>query len=114
MQSLFVSGGIGFIFLMTCLGAATVFLFRKGLPGKFQQIFLGFAAGVMIEASIWSLLVPAIEEAKPKACQGGSPPPAVLCWAYCSYWVWIILSRICTPFLRYGEGLCVCQPKNSI
>jgi len=48
---------------MTCLGAATVFIFHKSTPGKFQQIFLGFAAGVMIAASIWSLLIPAIEEA---------------------------------------------------
>jgi len=65
MQSvLMISGGIGFIFIMTCLGAATVFIFRKNDPGKLQQIFLGFAAGVMIAASIWSLLIPAMEEAE--------------------------------------------------
>jgi len=65
---LMIGGGIGFVFVMTCLGAATVFIFRKTAPGKFQQIFLGFAAGVMIAASIWSLLIPAIEEAE---AQGG-------------------------------------------
>ena len=65
MQPLLIAGGgLGFIFVMTCLGAATVFLFRKALPGKFQQVFLGFAAGVMIAASIWSLLIPAIEAAE--------------------------------------------------
>ena len=65
MQSfLTISGGVGIIFAMTCLGAATVFIFRKSAPGKFQQIFLGFAAGIMIAASVWSLLIPAIEQAE--------------------------------------------------
>ena len=62
MESILLTGGgIGFIFLMTCLGAATVFIFYKSKPGNFQQIFIGFAAGIMIAASIWSLLIPAIE-----------------------------------------------------
>ena len=65
MHSLLITGGgLGFIFLMSCLGAATVFFFRKSVPGKFQQMFLGFAAGVMIAASVWGLLVPAIETAE--------------------------------------------------
>ena len=74
MQSfLFVSGGLGFIFLMTSLGAATVFFFHKVVPGKFQQIFLGFAAGVMIAASVWSLLIPAIEAAEERGQVGWIP-----------------------------------------
>jgi len=65
MQPLFITGGgIIFIFLMTCLGGATVFLFRKSISDSFQQVFLGFAAGVMISASMWSLLIPALEEAE--------------------------------------------------
>ncbi|MCL2060432.1 MAG: ZIP family metal transporter [Oscillospiraceae bacterium] len=70
---LLTGGGLGFIFLMTCLGGATVFFFRKSLPGKFQQIFLGFAAGVMIAASVWSLLIPAIEEAEAQGLAGWIP-----------------------------------------
>ena len=66
-------GGLGFIFLMTCLGGATVFFFRKSAPGVFQQIFLGFAAGVMIAASVWSLLLPAIEEAEAQGLIGWIP-----------------------------------------
>jgi len=74
MQSLlFVSGGLGFIFLMTCLGAATVFFFHRSSTKKFQQIFLGFAAGIMVAASIWSLLIPAIEEAEAHALSGWIP-----------------------------------------
>ncbi|MDR0790749.1 MAG: ZIP family metal transporter [Bacteroidales bacterium] len=58
-----VLAGTGFIFAMTCLGAAMVFLFRKSTKPVFQTIFLGFAAGVMIAASVFGLLLPAIESA---------------------------------------------------
>lgn len=57
-------GGTGFTFLMTTLGAAMVFFFRKAMHANVQKVFLGFAAGVMIAASVWSLLIPAIEEAE--------------------------------------------------
>ncbi len=59
---LWAAGGTGFTFLMTALGASMVFLFRKSMKLSVQRIFLGFAAGVMIAASVWSLLIPAIEE----------------------------------------------------
>ena len=50
---------------MTTLGAAVVFFMRKeGQSEKVQKAFLGFAAGVMIAASVWSLLIPAINEAE--------------------------------------------------
>ena len=70
---LYVSGGLGFIFLMTCLGAATVFFFRKPASGKMLQICLGFAAGVMIAAAIWGLLIPAIEESEAAGIPGWIP-----------------------------------------
>ena len=74
MQSfLMVSGGLGFIFLMTCLGSAMVFIFRNTSSGKIQQISMGFAAGVMIAASVWSLLIPAIEEAEAQGLTGWIP-----------------------------------------
>ena len=56
-------------FLCTTAGASTVFFFRKEVPQGVQRVFLGFAAGVMIAASVWSLLIPAIEMAKE---QGGN------------------------------------------
>ncbi|MDR2687596.1 MAG: ZIP family metal transporter [Oscillospiraceae bacterium] len=58
---LWAAGGLGFVFLMTCLGSAAVFLFRKAPGGKAQKMILGFAAGVMVAASVFSLLIPAIE-----------------------------------------------------
>ncbi|MGI6200726.1 MAG: ZIP family metal transporter [Christensenellales bacterium] len=56
--------GTGFMFLSTSLGAALVFLFRGAVNPKAQRVFLGFAAGVMIAASVWSLINPAIDMAR--------------------------------------------------
>lgn len=62
---LWAAAGTGFTFSMTTLGAAVVFFMRKeGQSEKVQKAFLGFAAGVMIAASVWSLLIPAINEAE--------------------------------------------------
>ena len=48
-------------FLGTMLGSAAVFFLPNGLGAKTEKIVLGFASGVMIAASVWSLLLPAIE-----------------------------------------------------
>lgn len=55
--------GLSFIFLMTTLGSAIVFLFKKTISNKTNSLFLGFAAGLMVAASIWSLIIPALEGA---------------------------------------------------
>ena len=47
--------------LGTLLGAATVFLLKGAMSDRLQKALLGFASGVMIAASVWSLLIPAIE-----------------------------------------------------
>ncbi len=70
---LWAAAGTGFTFLMTTLGAAMVFIFRREMTGSVQKIFLGFAAGVMIAASVWSLLIPAIEEAEAGGMAGWIP-----------------------------------------
>lgn len=58
-----VLAGTGFTFFMTALGAATVF-FRSDKPSpNTLPLTLGFAAGIMIAASVWSLLLPAMEHA---------------------------------------------------
>lgn len=47
-------------FIGTTLGASMVFLMKKEISNKIDKFLLGFASGVMIAASIWSLLIPAI------------------------------------------------------
>ncbi len=67
-------GGTGFTFLMTVLGAAVVFFFKSDRHSeKAQSVFLGFASGVMIAASVWSLLIPAIDEAERLGKKGWIP-----------------------------------------
>ena len=82
MQTLlWAVGGTGFPFLMTALGAAVVFFFKERISSNIQRIFLGFAAGVMIAASVWSLLIPAIEEAESAGQIGWIPAAADFFWA---------------------------------
>lgn len=51
-------------FLGTVLGASCVYLLKDKLNNRLEKFLLGFASGVMIAASIWSLLIPAIDLAK--------------------------------------------------
>ncbi|PKM71836.1 MAG: ZIP zinc transporter [Firmicutes bacterium HGW-Firmicutes-16] len=53
--------GIVIPLLGTTLGAAMVFFMKGEMKPKVQKVLLGFASGVMIAASVWSLLIPAIE-----------------------------------------------------
>ena len=59
MQAFF---GILIPFLGTSLGAACVFFMKNTFHDRLQRLLTGFAAGVMVAASIWSLLIPAIEQ----------------------------------------------------
>ncbi len=71
---IYALGGTGFTFLMTVLGAAVVFFFKSDRHSeKAQSVFLGFASGVMIAASVWSLLIPAIDEAERLGKKGWIP-----------------------------------------
>lgn len=65
--------GTGFTFFMTALGASLVFFFRGEINPALQRGFLGFAAGVMIAASVWSLLIPAINMAEEQGGIGWIP-----------------------------------------
>lgn len=56
-------------FLGTSLGSAMVFCLRGEIPPRVEKLLLGFASGVMIAASVWSLLIPSIEMS-----EGGALP----------------------------------------
>lgn len=53
--------GIMIPFIGTAAGAACVFFLRKNIGQNLQKALLGFAAGVMVAAALWSLLIPSIE-----------------------------------------------------
>jgi len=72
--------GLMIPFLGTTLGAACVFFMKKELSVPVQRALTGFAAGVMVAASIWSLLIPAMEQSSDKG-RLAFLPAAVGFWA---------------------------------
>ncbi|MCR5286203.1 MAG: ZIP family metal transporter [Treponema sp.] len=60
-MNLIIAKGLIIPFLGTSLGAALVFFMKKDLDPKIQKILSGFAAGIMVAASVWSLLIPSME-----------------------------------------------------
>jgi ZIP family zinc transporter len=87
----------GFTWFLTALGAAGVFFFRE-INRKLLDGMLGFAAGVMIAASFWSLLNPAIEMAE--AAGGPAWMPATLGFLAGGAFLWLV-DRI-LPHLHVG------------
>ena len=90
--------------LGTSLGAACVFLMKKSMSDRMQRILTGFAAGVMVAASIWSLLLPAMEQAS--AMGRWSFVPAVA-----GFWLGILFLLLLDHLIphlhrnsRYAEG----------
>ena len=61
---LYSIAGIFIPFLGTSLGSGLVFFLKNNINEKFQKLMVGFAAGVMIAASVWSLIIPSVEMAE--------------------------------------------------
>lgn len=91
--------GIMIPFLGTTLGAACVFFMKKSLGDPVQRALAGFAAGVMVAASIWSLLIPAIEQSEGMGKLSFLP-------AFIGFWVGVLflllLDRL-IPHLHVGS-----------
>ena len=67
----------------TTLGSACVFFMKRSLGDLVQRALAGFAAGVMVAASIWSLLIPAIEQSSAMGKLSFLP-------AFLGFWVGIL------------------------
>lgn len=101
-------------FLGTALGAAMVFLLRGKMSDLLRKLLLGFASGVMVAASVWSLLIPSLEMS---AENGGTTwlPAAV---GFVLGILFLLLLDTLIPHLHIGsdkpEGLtCNCQWKRT-
>ncbi len=92
--------GTGFTWLMTAAGAGFVFFFRTIKPWLLDTM-LGFAAGVMIAASFWSLLNPAIN------LSGGNPMPALTGFLLGGFFLRGV--DLLLPHLHPGDELCECE-----
>ena len=92
--------GIMIPFLGTTLGAACVFFMKKSLGDLVQRSLAGFAAGVMVAASIWSLLIPAIEQSEDMGKLSFLP-------AFIGFWVgvlFLLLLDHLIPHLHVGSN----------
>ena len=92
--------GIMIPFLGTALGAACVFFMKKSLGDLVQRALAGFAAGVMVAASIWSLLIPAIEQSEGMGKLSFLP-------AFIGFWVgvlFLLLLDHLIPHLHVGSN----------
>ena len=92
--------GITIPFLGTTLGAACVFFMKKSLGDLVQRALAGFAAGVMVAASIWSLLIPAIEQSEGMGKLSFLP-------AFIGFWVgvlFLLLLDHLIPHLHVGSN----------
>ena len=73
-NTLYSIAGILIPFLGTAIGSGFVLFLRKDLNQKIQKLIVGFAAGVMIAASIWSLILPSAELAQNQGMPEWIPP----------------------------------------
>ena len=84
--------------LGTMLGSAFVFLMKDEIPLRVQKLLLGFASGVMVAASVWSLLIPAMEMEAGKGAL--SVVPAAV--GFLSGVGFLLLIDVVTPHLHLG------------
>ena len=71
---IFAAGTLLFPALCTAVGAAGVFLLRRPAEPQTQRVLTGMAAGIMLAASVWSLLLPAIERAQERSAAAWVAP----------------------------------------
>ena len=91
--------GILIPFIGTTLGSACVFFMKKSLSAMVQRSLAGFAAGVMVAASIWSLLIPAIEQSESMGRLSFLP-------AFIGFWIGILFLLLLDhmiPHLHVGS-----------
>lgn len=83
-------------FAGTALGSSFVFFMKKEIPDKLQKALLGFASGVMVAASVWSLLIPSMEMGD------GNVWPAVT--GLLGGFAFLLLIDRFTPHIHVGGG----------
>jgi ZIP family zinc transporter len=96
-----IAKGLLIPFLGTVLGAACVIFMRKQLDVRLQRALSGFAAGVMIAAAIWSLLIPAIDQSESMGKL--SFVPAVV--GFCLGMLFLLLLDLVTPHMHMDESV---------
>ena len=98
-MNLIIIRGLLIPFLGTTLGAVCVFFMKQELNKNLQRALTGFAAGVMVAASVWSLLIPSLEQSQDMGRL--SFIPAVI--GFCGGMFFLLLLDIITPHMHMNE-----------
>lgn len=89
-----VAAGLLIPFLGTILGSACVFFMKGQMPDHMRRALTGFAAGVMVAASIWSLLIPAIEQSESMGQWSFIP-------AVAGFWIGVLVLMLLDQFIPH-------------
>lgn len=92
--------GFSILFLMTTAGSALVFFFKTESP-KANTLFLGFASGVMIAASVWSLLLPSLSQSEEMFNNLAFLPPVI---GFILGGAFLVLIDKIVPHMHSGTG----------
>ena len=96
-----IAKGLLIPFLGTALGSACVLFMKKDLSPKLQRSLSGFAAGVMIAASVWSLLIPSMDQATEQGLGKLGFIPAVI--GFCLGMLFLLFLDVITPHMHLNE-----------
>lgn len=89
-------------FIGTCAGAGCVFFLKNELNPKVQKTLLGFASGVMVAASVWSLLIPAMDMSEHMGKMAFFPALVGLLLGF----LFLLLMDLVIPHMHLGHGEC--------
>lgn len=98
-MNLIIAKGLLIPFLGTVLGSALVFFMKKELDVKIQKMLTGFAAGVMVAASVWSLLIPSMNSASDMGHLAFIPAVT----GFCLGMLFLLLLDVVTPHMHLDE-----------
>lgn len=91
--------GILIPFIGTSLGSALVYIMKNKIKSEVERFLLGFASGVMIAASVWSLLIPAIEMESAKKNIAWVQPSI----GFASGILFLLLIDIIVPYFKFNK-----------
>ncbi len=98
-MNMIIAKGLLIPFIGTALGAVCVFFMKKEMNKQLQRALTGFAAGVMVAASVWSLLIPSLEQSE--GMGKFAFVPAVV--GFCLGMLFLLLLDVVTPHMHMND-----------
>lgn len=98
-----IAKGLLIPFIGTTLGSACVLFMKKEMSLRLQKSLSGFAAGIMMAASIWSLLIPSMNQASKLGLEKLGFIPAVI--GFCFGMLFLLLLDVITPHMHLNETI---------